>query len=89
MEIVQQYMVVLNQPIVGPVTFLIFSVVVYTQGHQWYAYYEAIMCDSSTLFHIRDVRMDRSCPNNLCDFKYNSRKKPFKCPDCEAYIGTV
>ena len=31
--------------------------------------------------------MDRSCPNNLCGYKYNRKKKPFKCPECEAYIG--
>ena len=31
--------------------------------------------------------MDRNCPNSLCDFKYKVKKKPYKCPNCDAYIG--
>ena len=31
--------------------------------------------------------MDRSCPNSFCEYKYSRKKKPFKCPDCDAYIG--
>ena len=23
----------------------------------------------------------------MCEYKYNRKKKPFKCPDCQAYIG--
>ena len=31
--------------------------------------------------------MDKTCPNKLCDFIYKPKKKPFKCPLCDAYIG--
>ena len=31
--------------------------------------------------------MDRNCLNRLCDYKYKVKKKPFKCPTCDAYIG--
>ena len=31
--------------------------------------------------------MDKNCPNNLCTYTYKPKKKPFKCPDCDAYIG--
>ena len=32
-------------------------------------------------------RMEKSCINNLCLYKYNAKKKPFKCPECDAYLG--
>ena len=31
--------------------------------------------------------MDKPCPNKLCDFEYKPKKKPYKCPSCDAYIG--
>ena len=34
-------------------------------------------------------QMDKSCPDQTCDFSYKTRKKPFKCPKCSAYIGKM
>ena len=31
--------------------------------------------------------MDKPCPNNTCDHKYKVKKKPLKCPSCDAHIG--
>ena len=32
-------------------------------------------------------QMDRPCPDNLCNYTYHAKKKPFKCPICDAHIG--
>ena len=32
-------------------------------------------------------QMDRPCPDNLCNYTYHAKKKPFKCPICDAHKG--
>ena len=32
-------------------------------------------------------KMDRSCPDKSCSYRYPCRKKPLKCPLCSALIG--
>ena len=33
--------------------------------------------------------MEKKCPNKSCVYEYPRRKKPDKCPLCNAYIGKL
>ena len=41
----------------------------------------------NTTHYQSQFQMDKPCPNKLCNYTYKPKKKPFKCPSCDIFLG--